>query len=301
MRWTDRQTCPAWTNAPRAACFAAAAISTSSSMISPPLPPSSSVTRLRTALAFNAHPTLVLPVKNSALTRSSVTRRSATGGRSGGGRDFGQQQRRSRTLRRRLDDHCVAGGQRRRDLVAHQVERKIERRDRGDRTDRKTLHHPDCAGTGGIEIERLVMPAEALGLLRGQRENSNRARDLGAGIADRLAGAVENRVLEITPAFGDSLRDRGQNFRALGARKPPRFGKGARGSIDRRIRLSGARPRNPRDDFAGVGIFPLVTVLAAAVVAVNEKAVFADRCHIPMMPRARLTGSPRLQGEARAN
>src|SRR6185437_11270230 len=228
MRWTERQTWPACTNAPRAVRVAAYSRSAPSSTMSPPLPPSSSATRLVPAIALSAHPTCALPVKLTILIRSSTARRSATGGSS------------EMTLSAPLGSpasaansasitagpgHCggglktivlpvaMAGG----DLVRDQVERKVERRNRGDWADRETLDDSDRALVCGLKVDRFGALPEAFDLLGGEREDADGAADLGASVIDRLAGAERDRAFEVAAPFGHPAAHRAQNFGALRA------------------------------------------------------------------------------------
>ena len=106
--------------------------------------PSSSVTIFMPASVAICRPTGGLPVKLTMLVRSSVTillpivRPGADDdlqhavGQAGLGEQLGQPQGGERRGGGRLEDDGVAAGQRRRDLVRDQVEREVERRDRGD-------------------------------------------------------------------------------------------------------------------------------------------------------------------------
>src|SRR3989304_1049593 len=76
-RCTEMQDWPAYENPPQATRAAAYLRSASSCTITPALPPSSRVTRLKPARLFNPQPTAGLPVKVSNLMRASSTRGAA--------------------------------------------------------------------------------------------------------------------------------------------------------------------------------------------------------------------------------
>ena len=146
-RCTAMQLCPAKANPPTATRATANSRSADASTITPALPPSSRMIFFRPARFFMSQPTADEPVKVSSLNRSSVTRRSPVvarhrqhadrlRGQSGADHDLGERDRGERGLGRRFEDDRIAGGDRRRDLVGGEVQRKVERRDRGHRADR---------------------------------------------------------------------------------------------------------------------------------------------------------------------
>ena len=159
--------------------------------------------------------------------------------------------------------------------MADQVEGEVERGNRGDRSDREALDQSDGAGAGGVEVQRFVSTPEALDLLRGQREHADGAGDFGARIADWLAGAIDNCVLEFAAPLADSPRDRGKQVGAPSARESARFAERARRRGQRGFGMIRSGARNSRRHFAGERIGDLVMVIAVAELAVDEQLIFA--------------------------
>ncbi len=123
----------------------------------PALPPSSSATRFLPARAFSAQPAAAEPVKVKSLKRSSSTSGASRLGLHRKNADrlrriararhhIGQHQRHQRSLGRGLQHDRAAGGQCRRDLVRHQVQRKIEGRNRRHRPQRHPAQQPQPVG-----------------------------------------------------------------------------------------------------------------------------------------------------------
>ena len=112
------------------------------------LEPSSSTCRLRGEAALSFQPTSADPVKVITATSGCsfqigtidsgrpVTMFSQPAGSPASAMRLGQQARGQRRTLRRLEHHRAAGGQGRRHLVQHQVEREVERGDRGDHAER---------------------------------------------------------------------------------------------------------------------------------------------------------------------
>ena len=101
--------------------------------------------------------------------------------------DLGQQQRRNRSLRRRLQNQRAAGGNRGRDLVGHQVQREVKRRDGEHRPERKAPHQAPASGSGLQGVERDVLAVNARALLGGDLEGVDGALHLDARSPDGLA------------------------------------------------------------------------------------------------------------------
>src|SRR5205085_11692719 len=91
-------------------------------------------------------------------------------------------------LRRGFDHHRVPGRERGSDLVSDEIQREVERRDAEHGTDRKPLVERAVALVTGKNVRRNELARETLGLLGGEREGIETARDLPARERDRFPG-----------------------------------------------------------------------------------------------------------------
>ena len=73
--------------------------------------------------------------------------------------ELGEQQRRERRLRRRLQHDGAAGGERGRELVRDEVAREVERRDRADDPDRLAHREAELALAGLRRSIGIISPA----------------------------------------------------------------------------------------------------------------------------------------------
>ncbi len=109
----------------------------------------------------------------------------------------------------------VAGRDRRAELVRHQVQWVVERRDREHDPDRHPLVVPHALLAAGERVERDRLARDALGLLGGDRQRVDAAPRLLARLADRLGALPGDRGGELLEA---ALHDRGgleQHLRPL--------------------------------------------------------------------------------------
>ena len=95
----------------------------------------------------------------------------------------GEPERRQRRLLGRLEHDRRAGGDRRRELVRHLVERMVERRDRRHEPDRLT--RGECAARPAVRrhVAGVELAVVAERLARREAEDVGCARDLVAGVA----------------------------------------------------------------------------------------------------------------------
>ena len=151
------QLCPAKENAFAATFAAAVSRSASASTMTGVELPSSRLTRFRGARSRSFQPTPLEPV-NVISAHPLVLHEDVADLRRGADEDveparrepgvcleLGEQERRERRLRGRLEDDGAAGCERRRDLVGNEVERKVERRDRAHDADRDADRHRELA------------------------------------------------------------------------------------------------------------------------------------------------------------
>ena len=160
---------------------------------------------------------------------------------------LGELERRGRRLLGRLDDHAAAGGQRRRELPAHQQHRRVPRRDRGDHADRlaqRVDRRSRPVGGDRLAADLVGRPREVV-VVVGQ------PAQLALHLADQLAvvGALDDR--DPRGVRGDQLGQPAHQPRPLGAgRAPPALERGPR-RAHRRVDVLGAGPRHRRPRPAG--------------------------------------------------
>ena len=153
-----------------------------------------------------------------------------SGGQAGLHLELGEKQRGQRRLRRRLQHHGAAGGERRRDLVRHEVEREVERRDRPDDPDRHAQRERDLAGACRRRVHRNDVAGELARLDRGHREGGHGARRLDSGSLHRLPGLGGDRPSDLLAVLVDQTGGAVEDRSTLVRRK--RVGHGSRGGVD---------------------------------------------------------------------
>ena len=135
--------------------------------------------------------------------------------------------------------------------MEREVERKVERRDRRDRTDGKT---PD--GTEGALAPRLDVHGHDLAfepgrLLGGQADRGQAALDLGFREPARLPRFSDDRFDEFGAAVFDPVAKLPQDFGATVRRQRARLFESRRRRGDRALDLGGAGFRHPADPLRG--------------------------------------------------
>jgi MFS family permease len=167
-----------------------------------------------------------------------------------------ERQRRERRGRRRLQHHGAPGGDRRRHLVGHEVEREVERRDRRHDPDRHAQDEPDLARARrrAARLERDDLTRHRAGGRGGEAERVDSPRHLAARGGDRLGRLLGDRTREALVHLGirqplrGTIEDRGARVGLGGAGAVAR-----EGDRDGRIDV-GLRPlRHPPDLVPVVG------------------------------------------------
>ncbi len=195
MRERAQQSCPALSNIAPGAATAAASTSASAKTMFADLPPSSSVTRLIVAAADAAieAPTSVDPVKAILPTSGCSTSRcpqvrpgptttfTTPGGTPASARSRAKRTAVSGVSSAGLSTTVLPGGERGRELPRGDREREVPRRDQADDADRLAEGHRDPA------VDRDRVAEQPLGRRGEVAEGRDRAADLAAGRADRLA------------------------------------------------------------------------------------------------------------------
>ena len=207
------------------------------STMTPALPPSSRTTFFLPARAFIRQPTAGLPgegqeleplVLDHPVAELAAHRQDAHGaGRQPGlGHDLADGEHRQRVLRRRLEDDRAAGRDRRRELVGGQVEREVERADRGHRPDRERPGDPEPALRRRQQVERDRLAGHPLRLLGAEPEGQDGAVDLDERVPDRLARLEADEPAELLASGGDPGADLAQGAATLVGGKPAGLGEG---------------------------------------------------------------------------
>ena len=128
-------------------------------------------------------------------------------------------ERGERRRRRRLEDHGAAGGHGGSDLVADQVQREVERRDRRDHTDRDAHDVPELADAGGAGVHRDHLAGEGAGHRRGEPERVHRTFGLDPRRGDGLRRLARDRHGELVESLRQQDRGAVQDRRALVRRR----------------------------------------------------------------------------------
>ncbi len=138
-------------------------------------------------------PTSRLPVKLIFRTRGSVqslspSRTAAAGEaidclrrQTGFQQDFDELQTRERSVAGGLEHHGVAGGQRRADFVAGQIERKVERRDGHHHAAGHAQREAEFSLPVGGAVQRQHFAADAFGLFGRKFDRFDGPRGFGGG------------------------------------------------------------------------------------------------------------------------
>ena len=92
-----------------------------------------------------------------------------------------------RSLRRGLQNQRTTGGNRGRNFVRHQIQRKIEGSDPGDRPQRKAPHDAPASSGELLPVEWQVLAVDPRALFGGNLKGKDGALDFGARGLDRLA------------------------------------------------------------------------------------------------------------------
>ncbi len=204
------------------------------------------------------------------------------GGERGGGRWF--------------RDDGIPGGERRRDLVAEQVQRKVERPDGDDDPDRVADREEEpvlVPGRAFVGVRGKALSSQVTDLLGGEEEDPGGTVGLDPGVDDRFPDLGRDQTGHRLAVGLEPGGGRPQDPGPFVARhfRPAVLGVGGR--IDGRSRLVGGRDRRLADHATGRRV-PDRRVLAArgcAPTAADEERAFATRgdafCHGPPTPGRR--------------
>ncbi len=159
--------------------------------------------------------------------------------------------RSQRCLRRWLQDQWRADSQRRRQLVRHQIEREIKRRNPGYRSTR----HPPKQGESAFGARQLIrrqhFTTEHARFGRTESKRRNAACHFGFRVADWLAALARDQKCELVALGLDRKRELLEDQRSLVGRAPrPRLERGS-GAADRGLQIVLTREPDFADD-AGV-------------------------------------------------
>ena len=141
-------------------------------------------------------------------------------GEAGLGQQLRQPQGREGSVGGRLEHHGVAAGQRRRHLVAHQVEREVERRDGGDHAARLADRPAEAALAAGVGVHLDEVAGRALGLLARPAERAGAALGLDARVLERLAALGRDDARDLLGVLLDEVGRALEDRRALPRRGP---------------------------------------------------------------------------------
>ena len=237
--------------------------SASASTTTPFLPPSSSETRFsrRAARSAICVPVAELPVNETTATSGLSTIALPTSAPAAGhevddarrepglGHQLDQERRAVRRVRRRLEDHDVAGDQGRHHLPARDGHREVPGRD--DPGDAKRLADAHRPLVGELRGDRLAgHPAAFAGHQVGDVDPF---LDVAARLGQDLAHLAGHRPGEPLLVLGHERPEGVQDLAALGGGGPLPHRPGRPGGADRHRHVGRATLLEPPDDVAGVG------------------------------------------------
>ena len=176
------------------------------------------------------------------------------GGSSGIDEDLRQLVDHAGRLRRRLQHQRIAGRDRRRDLVAGEIDRRVEGRDPRHHADRKAQHEADFSRAHGAGIERDVLALDPHRLFGRQRQRVLGADDLGLGVLDRLAGLAGHDFGDTVGAFDQQYCSAPQQRGALIGRRGGGLRLGLDRGIERIVEVGEGRARGVRDHRVAIGV-----------------------------------------------
>ena len=99
-----------------------------------------------------------------------------------------------------LIDDGISGGERRRQLVRHHVQRRVERGDAADDAARHTDGEGEAVRVPGRVLDRHHLARQPFRFLGGEQERLNRAADLVVGVGYRETGLGDDAIDEILAA-----------------------------------------------------------------------------------------------------
>ncbi len=157
--------------------------------------------------------------------------------------ELGEQERRERRLRGRLEDDGTAGCESRRDLVGNEVERKVERRDRAHHADGDADRHRELALARLRGVHRNDLARQLAGLDGRHRVRGHRACHLDPGRLHRLSGLGADQPRGLVGAPTEATGNPDEDLGALVCRE--RLTHRPFGGVYRAARLGGACLRHP--------------------------------------------------------
>ena len=128
--------------------------------------------------------------------------------------NVGEMERGQRRVGIRLEDNWTARRNRRGDFVRDQIEREIERRDRGDHADRDAHVVANFARAPFRGIQRDGFAVQAAGGVGGEGEGFDAAADFAARIFHRLAAFLRHRPRDVAGFILDYLGGFAEDRRA---------------------------------------------------------------------------------------
>ncbi len=132
-----------------------------------------------------------------------------------------QQQSSQWSLRRGFEHERTPSGDRRCNLMSHQIQREIEWSDPGNRSQREAAHNAPASGSKFLPVERQVLAVNPSALLGGNIKGEDGALDFSPCSLDRLSRFLRHGAGKFLFALRDVLRNPAQHALALESREPP--------------------------------------------------------------------------------
>jgi hypothetical protein len=189
--------------------------------------------------------------------------------------DAREVQRRQRRLRRGFQQHRIAAGKRGRDFVRHQIERKVEGRDGGDRPDGKPSDQGGTSLGGGVEIQRQPFAPDTFALFQGVGECADGPIHFGPGGSNRFGGLQRNQTRQFVALSLERFNYFFQDAGALVNRHPAGVPERPCGGGDGRFHIAGRSQPSHADNFAAERRPNLHGLSRGFPLSVNQEIEFA--------------------------
>src|SRR5579862_1017969 len=128
---------------------------------------------------------------------------------------MGEVDRGQRSAFRWLDNHGIANGESRRDLVSDEAEGEVEGGDGQEWPDRKAPDEATRASEPLLGVQGRPLASPPLRLFGSPAKYVHSPRRFGASIADRLAGLRDDQLSELVALVIESRGDARKSFRSL--------------------------------------------------------------------------------------
>ena len=171
--------------------------------------------------------------------------------------DLRELERRQRGVGRRLDDHGIAAGDGRADLVADEVQREVERRDGDDDPARHPQRDAELPLAGRHRVERHRLAVQPAGRLGRLVQGVDRAGGLQPALGQDLALLERDRAAELLHPGREEIGGLAEDGRPLVGREPGHRAGAPLGGLQRALDVAAIGARHGVDHRVVVGVADL--------------------------------------------